>query len=100
MDDSKNGEKGEVCEQTFLHGKAACTNKKCKKMHKLDFVKIRSGICYKEFEETALVKEASVGSHIRYQETSKLIQSSLDMFVRRDKGKRKITKTNTAKTEQ
>ena len=58
MDDSKNGEKGEVCEQTFLHGKAACTNKKCKKMHKLDFVKIRRGICYKEFEETGSCKRS------------------------------------------
>ena len=70
-------------------------------MHKLDFEKIRSGICYKEFEERpVLANEASVGSHIRYQGTSKLIQSSLDMFGRRDKGKMKKTKTNTAKTEQ
>ena len=58
MEESKNVEKGEVCEQTFLHGKSACTNKKCKKMHKLDFEKIRRGICCKEFEETGSCKRS------------------------------------------
>ena len=56
MEESKNVEKGEVCKQAFLHGKSACTNKKCKKMQKLDFEKTSRGICYKEFEETGSCK--------------------------------------------
>ena len=40
----------DICEIEFMEGSGGCTIRECNKKHDLDFIKIRRGICFKEFD--------------------------------------------------